>query len=169
MIHHCYITLRFYHLKDARFSWYLFYNLQKRYLWLLYTGTFTSLKLFIYTCIYVLFVFIFFWGGGGIFPPISLFYVPFNPPPIFPLLSLLIFGAMQILWHSLTDLRSIVQLHVPPSGVPWVFPDDEFEGWVSDVKVGVLQKVSVLDLWLCDQWVLLCVFPVKKKTFKLAN
>lgn len=48
-----------------------------------YTGTFTSLKLFIYTCIYVLFVFIFFWGGGGIFPPISLFYVPFNPPPHF--------------------------------------------------------------------------------------
>lgn len=73
------------------------------------------------------------WRGGDnvkIFP--SLFLAPLNFPH-FPSLSILIVGAMKMIWLSFTDLRSVVQLHVPPAGVPGVFPDDEFEGWFSDL------------------------------------
>lgn len=105
-------------------------------------------------------------GDGNkvrMFLPISL---PFLGPLNFlhfPSLSILIVGAIKMICLSFTDLRSVVQLHVPPAGVPGVFPDDKFEGWIPHFQVGVLQEVSVLDLRLCDQCMLLCVFPVKKK------
>ena len=60
-------------------------------------------------------------------------------------------------------LKFKIQLHIPPSRIMWVFPNNELEVWFSDIKVTIFEQVHISSIWLGDELVLVIFVSEKWK------
>ena len=63
----------------------------------------------------------------------------------------------------LSHLKFKIQLHIPPSRIMWVFPNNELEMWFSDIKITIFEQVYISSIWLGDELVLV-IFVSEKWT-----